>query len=1205
MKYRFTPDQQAVIDHQEGNLLVSAAAGSGKTAVLVERIVRMITDRENPVPVERLLVVTFTSAAARQMKEKIEGRIREALESCAKETEASAYLEEQYYGMAMANIMTNHAFCLQILQDYITRIPGLDPGFRVADETEIQLLRIDVLAKVLEQFYTDALKPQMSEESAEFLAFMDAYGGMRQDSQVEELLLSVYNYMESDPNPIEWLERSIRQMDPAAWQKENPWQRLAQDQLERDLAEGQENLEQLIDLFVDAAAKLDAKGADKVGKLIKSLQESVDTVMQMSKPDQRALACKELSWPRMSYACFKNEPTKEARAKELLTQVKDAFGRVGELYDSFWAEEAMSRLQTLVLPAMRGMKRLLIAFDRAYKSEKREKNLVEFSDFEHGALEILQDDAVAADLRERFLYIYIDEYQDSNRLQEAIIDRIARKDESGQAMNVFMVGDVKQSIYRFRQADPTLFLEKYAYYGERANTRKLLLKQNFRSDSSVLVATNFVFEALMQRESGEMEYDDEQRLYQGRKDEEQQKAELCVIRSEKMDSAQLIEAEAQQVAERIRQLADEGRSYRDMVILMRSVSGQADIYRKVLESKGIPVYAESSENFYDTREIQTMMNLLHVLDNPRQDIPLMGVLYSPVAGMTEAELGQIRLAAAEGDFFDALVNYGLNARPGSLKEKVQGFLNRLVKWREWVKVDTIHDLLWKLYQDTGFYLYASAMPGGAVRRANLDLLLEKSVAFEKGIYSGLYQFLRYVEKMDKNRKTQEEAKILGEDENLVRIMTIHKSKGLEFPVVFLVGLGRKWNTKDLDRRILLHGRLGIGAETIDSEHFVKYPSMTKRAIREQLARELVAEEMRLLYVAMTRAKHQLLMFGATAKEEELRSERKEIGWKMPPAKVLQARNYLQWLEEILQCKADSPIVYRRIQMDGSEDVAEGDETTKARIVATAAWPSEQVNDEMSWGKDETACVFAWKYDSEEMSRLPVRLSVSQIKQRKLEEIEEETQQSLLTVVEAKQADEQKDAKQEMGLQQERTPKKEAGGADRGTAFHTVMAQADWRGFERRGALEDELQRLVSVGKLTREEEKLVNRNWLLSFGWSSLYQRIMQAPKIYKEKPFMMSLTVGKLKEMAGDVWQAEYLNDKVLASNEEIMVQGMMDCYFLENGKWVLVDYKTDRELDEGRLESYRLQLRLYAHALEGATGIEVGEKILYDVRRGKEILC
>lgn len=1184
MKYRFTPDQQAVIDHQEGNLLVSAAAGSGKTAVLVERIVRMITDSERPVPVDRLLVVTFTSAAARQMKEKIEGRIREVLESCNQESESSAYLEEQYYGMAMANIMTNHAFCLQILQDYITRIPGLDPGFRVADDTEIQLIRIDVLSKVLEEFYTEALKSDLSPESEEFLAFMDAYGGMRQDSQVEELLLTVYNYMESDPDPLGWLERSIQQMDPQAWEKENPWQRLALEQLDRNLAEGKQYLDQLIGLFRVAASGLDAKGAEKVEKLLSTLRETVHIVLQISRPDQQALACKELSWPRMSYSCFKNEPTNEALAKDLMSRMKEAFGRAGEMYDSFWAEEALKGLKTMVLPAMRGMKRLLCAFDKAYKREKREKNLVEFSDFEHGALEILQDETVAADLRERFLYIYIDEYQDSNRLQEAIIDRIARKDENGQAMNVFMVGDVKQSIYRFRQADPSLFLEKYESYGKRSNTRRLLLKQNFRSDSSVLEATNYVFEALMQRESGELEYDAEQRLYQGRENVEDQKSELCVICADKMDSRQLIEVEALHVAERIIQLQAEGREYRDIVILMRSVSGQADIYRKVLESKGIPVYAESSENFYDTREIQTMMNLLHVLDNPRQDIPLMGVLYSPIAGLTEAELGQIRLVSSEGDFYDALVKYSQNARHGIVLQKVQSFLDHLNRWREWAKVDTIHDLLWKLYQDTGFYLYVSAMPGGALRRANLDLLLEKSIAFEKGIYSGLYQFLRYVEKMDKNRKTQEEAKILGEDENLVRIMTIHKSKGLEFPVVFLVGLGRKWNTKDLDRRILLHAQLGIGADTIDSEHLVKYPSMTKQAIKDRLLREMVAEEMRLLYVAMTRAQYQLLLFGSQTKENEIQSMKKENGWIMPAFEVLQARNYLQWLEKIQHKKAGSPFVYRKIQVAE----AEKDNTAKLDLQCKNAIPNTLINRKDNLLEEEMPRLFEWAYDAKWLSRLPVRLSVSQIKQRQLEETDEEL------IVEMDQK-----------LQEESTFQKETGGADRGIAFHTVMAYADWNCFKQRSALETELGRLVSNGILTQEEEKLVNRNWLLGFGDSGLYQRIMQAQTIYKEKPFMMSLKIAQLKRMAGAIWQAEYLSDEVLASDEEIMVQGMMDCYFSENGKWVLVDYKTDYELDEERLESYRLQLKLYAYALQKATGVEVYEKILYDVRRRREILC
>jgi len=1188
MAIRFTPDQQAVIDHQDGNLLVSAAAGSGKTAVLVERIVRMITDRGKPVPVERMLVVTFTNAAARQMKEKIEGRIRLMLEESHEEPSVYAFLEEQYHGMAMASIMTNHAFCLQILQDYITRIPGLDPGFRVADETEIQLLRVDVLAQVLESFYNKALEKELSTESTEFLAFMEAYGGMRQDSQVEELLLSVYDYMESDPDPVGWLERSVAQMDPENWRQDNPWQQFAVSQMQQSLTEGCEFQQRLIQLLREAAMKSDNKTIDKVEKLIKGLEEAI-SFMDDGDASQLALACKKIQWPRMSYTVFKNDSSSEAVAKEIVQLMKKAFERVGDLYDSFWAQEALEGLKDLVLPAMRGMQRLLLAFDTVYKQTKREKNLVEFSDFEHGALQILQDEAVAADLRERFLYIYIDEYQDSNRLQEAIIERIARKDENGQPMNVFMVGDVKQSIYRFRQADPSLFLEKYESYGKKANTKRLLLKQNFRSDSSVLEATNFIFETLMHKDSGEMEYDAEQRLYQGREDKESKEAELCVLHSDKLDSRQLCEAEAEQVAKRIHLLRAEGKAYRDMVILMRSVSGQADIYRKVLEENGIPVYAESSENFYDTREIQTMMNLLHVLDNPRQDIPLLGVLYSPIGGLSEAELGLVRLAAVEGDFYDALISYSAKAKQDELRVKVQSFLGRLDRWRELARVNTIHDLLWKLYEETGFYLYASSMPGGNLRRANLDLLLEKSIAFEKGIYSGLYQFLRYVEKLDKNRKTQEEAKILGEDEDLVRIMTIHKSKGLEFPVVFVVGLGRKWNTKDLDRRILLHGRLGIGAETIDSQHYIKYPSMTKSAIRGQLLKEMIAEEMRLLYVAMTRAENQLLMFGSRKSEDEIAAAEKSTSWQMSASKVLKAHNYLQWIEEIIRNKAGSPIIYQLVEVDEVEEAAEEPEAKSADITVSEEKPKSIIEEEKQCQQ-----YFGWQYNDQWMSRMPVRLSVSQIKQRQLEEeLPEENGKQLVAITE------------EVVPEGDQVQKKEAGGADRGTAFHAAMAQADWRCFDNRMKLEAELQKLLAEGKITAEEEKLISRNWLLGVGRSELYRRMMSAEKIYREKPFMMSLPLKELTELTGAAWQAEFLTNENRNSDEEIMIQGMMDCYFMENGSWILVDYKTDWELDGQRLEGYSLQLRLYAAALEQATGIKVKEKILYDVRRGKEILC
>ena len=1177
MKYQFTQDQQAVIHHRNGNLLVSAAAGSGKTAVLVERIVQMVTDAQNPVPVERILVLTFTNAAARQMKEKIESRICQALE----EHPENLFLEEQYQALSMASIMTNHAFCLQILQDYITRIPGLDPGFRVADETEIELLKVDVLAQVLELFYTKALAQEDTPENLEFLAFMDAYGGSRQDSQVEDLLLQVYRFMASDPNPIGWLHHAVQQMNPNNWQKENPWHQMGAQQVKREIDSGLELLQELVQLLQNTAVGADSKTADKVEKLVKSLWQTVSDLcgnhLANQTADEMAKICQKLSWPKMSYTIWKDDPVVQLHAKELVTQMKKAFERAGDLYDAFWSDAALERHSQLVFPAMRGMERLLTAFDEAYSKAKREKNLVEFSDFEHGALQILQDPAVAADLRERYLYIYIDEYQDSNPLQEAIIERIARIDEAGQAYNVFMVGDVKQSIYRFRQADPSLFLDKLESYGQHPHTQKLLLKQNFRSEPSVLNAVNFVFEALMHKESGELEYDQDQKLYPGREQERTDQPEMYILTAPAgMDSEQQSEKEAEEAAQRILQLKEDGWQYRDMVILMRSVSSLGDIYRKTLEKKGIPVYAESSESFYDTQEIQTIMNLLHILDNPRQDIPLMGVLYSPIVGFSEADLGRIRLAGFELDFYEALIAFAKQDCEDEVHQKAATFLDNLQKWRKLAEVCTVHDLLWRLYEETGYYLYASAMPGGRLRRANLDLLLEKSIVFEKGIYSGLYQFLRYVEKLDKNRKTQEEAKILGEDENLVRIMTIHKSKGLEFPVVILAGLGRKWNTKDLDRRILLHRKLGIGADAIDSQHYLKYPSMTKSVLRHQLLREMAAEEMRLLYVAMTRAKSQLILYGTRKDEESAEQayaeEAKIEEWRMPARQVLEARSYLQWLEPILTKKANAPFRIKRLVI--------GEESDK---VATTVILEQEVAEKID-GQDleQLNSIWKWQYKDAWMSQVPVRFSVSQMKQRQMEiEVNDTVEEAQLTAIEEKPS----------------IRLNEAGGADVGTAFHTAMAQLQLASLESQELLEMELEELTAQGKLTQEEKQLVNRRWLLKFGASPLYQRIRNAKLVYLEQPFMMNVTLQELSEVFG---QKEYGN-----SLETVMIQGMMDCFFLEDQRWVLVDYKTDWELDAQKLQGYQLQLNLYGTALERATGIPVKEKILYDVRRGKEILC
>lgn len=1157
MGFEFTQDQQAVIDHKEGNLLVSAAAGSGKTAVLVERIAQMALRSQDPVSMDRILVLTFTNAAARQMKEKIEARIQQALE----ERPEDAFLEEQYHSLSMASIMTNHAFCLQILQEYITRIPELDPGFRVADETEMELLRLDVLAAVLERFYSRALAPQLSQQSEDFLTFMDAYGGSRQDSQIEDLLLQVYAFMENDPHPMEWLTRAVEQMNPASWKEngENIWKQLAAEQIEEELFAA-------FSLHEAAVRQFEAAGA---GKQAENLRLAVASVLQAAEIEEKAKAVSQIAWPRMSYAAFKEDPDAQQEIKDLISQMKKAFTQAATLHATYWAPEAVSRLETLTFPAMRGMKEVLAAFDQAYRKAKQEKNLVEFSDFEHGALRILQEEAAAAELRERYQYIFIDEYQDSNPLQEAIIERIARCDENGQACNVFMVGDVKQSIYRFRQADPSLFLTKYETYGKTPHTRKLVLGQNFRSERPILEAVNFVFEALMHKESGELEYGQEERLYPARPENKESKIpELWVLETEaELDSREQSEQEARLVAGEILRLVREGLHYRDIVILMRSVSAQGEIYKKVLESKGIPVYAESSENFYDTQEIRTMMNLLHIIDNPRQDIPLMGVLYSPIVGMSEEELGRIRLAAPEADFYDALLSFCAQEAADACHQKAVDFLKRLDIWRDMASVNRVHDLLWKLYMETGFYLYAASMPEGSIRKANLDLLLEKSIAFEKGIYSGLYQFLRYVEKLDKYRKTQEEAKTLNEEEDLVRIMTIHKSKGLEFPAVFVVGLGRKWNTKDADSKILLHRKLGIGAAVMDSKRYVRYPSMTTEILKHQLLREMTAEEMRLLYVAMTRAQSRLWLVG-TRKERQSTAEI-SAQWQMPPREALQARTYLEWVERIVQSKEGQALLYR---VWHPSEITEEQADIKIRKEETAGPTAEQPEEQ-----------FDWRYPYENQSRIPVRLSVSQIKSQRGRDQEVETEEVKAFFLAPEQ--------------EEKREKPEAGGADRGTAFHAVMAQANWDCMANAQTLEKELDRLLQEGKISEEEKGLLNRRWVLQFAESALYQRIRSVEEVHLEKPFIMSLFLSELAELAPEMGYG--------GGEQPMMIQGMIDCYFREKDGWILVDYKTDYELSEKRLAGYRIQLALYAKALENATGIPVEEKMIYDVRRGKEIAC
>lgn len=1086
----FTPSQQQVIDHRQGGLLVSAAAGSGKTTVMVEQIVGMLMDPEHEVSVDQLLVVTFTAAAADSMKRKLEERLAQELEK----DESNEWLAEQIHLVPLSSVTTNHSFSLQLVKDYITRIDDIDPGFRVAEEAETALLRTDVLQQVLEQFYSEALNDRESEQSLEFLSFVNAYGGARQDDKLEDLILRVYNKMMSDPDPMAWLDKAVETLDP------------------------------------------------------------------------------DFSGPGSLY--------------ELGELAKDD-------------EDRKEQIRHYLLPAMKGLRRVIRSFDREYHKEKSGRNILEFNDFEHFSLKVLEDIAVCESVRERYKYIFIDEYQDCNRLQEAIINRIAEHNDQGTATNVFMVGDVKQSIYRFRLADPSMFTEKYGVYGKIPDTTLISLNQNFRSGTEVIDSVNDIFYALMRPEAGGISYGEKERLNPApfRLEQEREGFTTKLIVNEMSSAPKQVIAEAKLIGQEIQRLTKEqGFQFGDMVILLRSMSRNGAVYFEELQKMGIPVNYESSESFYDTIEVRTILNLLSVIDNPHQDIPLLGVLYSPIGDLDEEDLGRIRIARRDSDFFDALKAYAELGNEDDTLLKVQTFLSRLEGWREMASRKVIHDLVWKLYLDTGYYLYVSAMTEGSLRKANLDLLLRRSIEFEKGSYSGLYQFLRYVEKMDKSTTIEKDAGGRASG-NAVRIMTIHKSKGLEFPVVFCANLGKEFNKSDVKAPVVLHDKMGIGANMVDPKRHVKMGDVKKKAIGEVIVNELLAEEIRLLYVAMTRAKERLIMVGSRSKEApELSMD--EDG-RLSIESILGAKSYLQWIEGILNAKKTDSFDIQIVseEPEGKEDTIEADAeagvgsdsevNAGGRVSAleetvTETKPSE-VSTDLNWEK------LSWTYTHKWRAKVPKVISVSAVKHARMEETKEALADEEQQVVQASFA--------------KSTDAPASPGALRGTAYHEIMARGDFRNLGSSESMEEEIGKIVNDGYLTREEADLVPEDWVLQFGNSRLCQRVIASDHVVKERPFVLKLSLKELKELASSF---DFGGDPDTMDEEDaVILQGIIDLYFTEGDEIILADYKTDYLLDEAAVAGYSVQLSIYQKALEAATGKKVREKMLYDVRRGKEILC
>ena len=1206
MAMQFTEDQQRAIRLRDRNILVSAAAGSGKTAVLVERILSLVSGPDDGTDIDRLLVVTFTNAAAAQMRERIE----QALSQRAQQEPDNARLQRQLVLLHNAQITTIDSFCLYLIRNHFNDI-GLDPDFRTADEGERRLLCQDVLKELLEEKFAQA--------DGEFLHCVECFVPGGREEGLEELILQIYEFSMSCPWPEEWLEshRTDYDTDTVEALTAAPWFGQLLRIVQTTLASCQKKTEDTIRLCEEPGGPymyLPALKEDleQIGLLARTLPDGAggrDEALQ-SAEDVRALfeGMNRLSFAKltpkrdMSVLTQKRELAKRNREqvkKSLLSLREDCFGRSlpGYLADM---EKAA--------PALRALVDLVLDFKRRFDAKKREKNLLDFSDMEHMALEILLDrredgtvcpSRTALEYREHFREILVDEYQDSNLVQELLLQSISGEEDG--RFDRFMVGDVKQSIYKFRLARPEIFMEKFGrYQKDGTSCARVDLKQNFRSRREVTDCVNEVFSRLMHAEVGGVEYDEDAALspaavYPSAPQETDgdslaspYEPELLLALTQESGAAAR-EQEARMIAARIHELAgsfllrDEKTgglrkaSYGDMVILLRTAAGWDDRFKKVLEEEGIPVHVASRTGYFSAREVQDTLNFLRVLNNPLQDIPLFGVLHSPVGGFSDEQIAMLRAGEERQKrrLYDCLRLTAEGAQEEGLARQCRDFLELLERFRAYAVYLSIHSLLERFLGETGYLLTVSAMPGGDQRRRNVEMLLSMAERFEKTSYFGLFHFIRYIEQLEKYEVDYGEAGGLDENADTVRIMSIHKSKGLEFPICFVAGLSKQFNRRDVRQPVLMDMDLGLAIDCIDPSLRTRRVTLKKNVLSQKLYRDSMGEELRVLYVAMTRAEEKLILTGQVNPEKA-----EEEGGAPGP---LEARCFL---DLVLPVWRETDRAIRRVE---PQEVESAD---TVRFIREEAKRQRLCLEQLSEGTQEEGRAFLERiqtpYAHENLAELFVKTTVSELKMAGIREQEEEEGVHLFEEAPA--------VPYLPRFIQER--EENVGGALRGSAYHRLLELFDfgekdpaaWTRQEVQTLLEEKMQERT----LSREYGKVIQPAKIVQFLHSSLARRMCRAQaagQLFKEQPFVLGIAADQLKEE--------------LPEEETVLIQGIIDVYFEEDGQLVVADYKTDAvDQAEELVRRYRIQLEYYAQALERLTGKPVKEKILYSFALAKEIL-
>ena len=1175
------------------NILVNAAAGSGKTAVLVERIIKKLLPGEhnpNPVDLDRLLVVTFTNAAAAEMKDRISEALADNTEKA--ELEGDYILAEHFKRQSAlvfnADITTIDAFCMKAVRENF-HLLDIDPDFGIADNSQLSIIAEEAMEELFEECYENG--------NEDFFALSDMYSEGRDDTAVADIIYEVYDYTRSMPEPEAWLDEMAEMFLMKDGVENSPWVREITGKKNALCKTACDSLKTALEFM----CRFIYGNCDNIEKIIRENPPGTENELQLAWGSCYEIIAYEYGvvsallnadwdtsfvilnsvvlerWGKAASVKTKSDNPAGKEEKEYVKQFRDdskkIIHKISDLI-TMPLSEIEKQMRERMYPHVGAIIRMVKGYDVKFTEKKRKKNVLDFSDVEHLCYELfLKNDEIRDILREKYEEILMDEYQDSNGLQEEIFQKISRGN------NLFMVGDMKQSIYRFRRSDPTIFKRKSDEYINETDAadRKIVLSKNFRSRREVLESVNVIFEKIMSEHVGDVNYGSDERLNVGNESYENMNIGRCreyisecyVLETqtgemlEEEEEIQSTQIEAEFIAKKILELKKsgymvrDGNGYRpiqnrDITILMSSYKNVADTYMSVLNSVGIDCFAQSG-GYFEKNEVRLVMSLMKLIQNPYQDIPLLGIMRSPIGGFSDDELVLIR-QCVKGPFFEAIKAYCKNE--DELSEKCREFMAKIELWRDYAKYMPASKLVWKLYEETGIYAFAGALFGGEEAQANLRLLFERAKQYEKSGFKGLFHFVKYMTRLEKKEEDLSSAKLIGEGHDVVKIMTIHKSKGLEFPVVFLAGCGKKFHEEK--KKICLHKELGFGIDEINRDESWSVTTIAKNAVTSAERTESISEEERKLYVAMTRAKEKLIVVGTTnAKTEGI--QKCEAKWekmlasaedKMLAGVAGGVNRFIDWIAPVAR-KAADVWHYETVEYEPL---------------------FEEIEEENSINSEDEIVISSFAYPFRALENIPSKMSVTELKNLENGNVKR-------------------------GIELAKAPsfmesEKELSGAKKGEVIHLVMQKLEpVKGMDAE-YVKGTVQMLVDNGELSEKEAENVDVDKIIAFYSSELGTRLLKSGKIFREANFETEVSLSDIKGFE--------------EADEKILLQGIIDCYFEEDEEIVLIDYKSDSYNNPDELTArYKIQLDWYAYALEKITGKKVKEKFIYMFYGNDTVQC